>query len=353
MTSKKSKFQKDLPIKRILLSNWASLGDVFLAASVIPVLKQAFPDCSIGFLVSPSMKVVLEENSAISWIHELEMWTAKKYNSLWDRILKYFIHLKERNKLALEIKTIQYDCAIELYPFFPNAISLFWKSGIPIRIGFITSGSSYLLTHPIDWTKSEYLPSCYIELLKQLGITDYSQLSPFLPEKKELVLPLQYVIFHVSSSVRLKEMPSLFWRELAVLCQGLNHTILFTGKGLRENQFIEEIIKDLPYCKNMCDFLSWKELVTAVKQAKAVISVDSVVAHIAAACRLPLIIIYLMNPVIDIWRPEYSDAFVFVKEEIKKSPYCTIKDNMMFFKVLQPDKVYDKLKDFLKLTIKI
>lgn len=336
-------------IKRILLTNWANLGDVFLATSIIPVLKKSFPGCKIGFLIAPHTRVVLDGNEDIEWIHEIENWSIKKYSSIFERLIHFFHYLRNVSVIADQIKKNQYDCAIELYPFFPNTISLAWKSRIPVRIGFNTSGNSQLLTHCVSWMRSRYLPLSYTDLLAEIGISvsDVSLLSPFIPKKGGLDLPDHYLLFHVNSSAPCKELPSSFWRGLAIQCQDFKCPIFFTGKGKREKEIIDEIIKDLPHCRNLSNAFSWEGLVEVIGRAQVVISIDSVPVHVATALKVPLISIYVVSPFLDIWRPNHPKAFFFVNKEIRTSYISPDEQNIISFDILKPELVCQIIKKLI------
>jgi hypothetical protein len=63
---------------RILVSNIGHLGDLVIAGSVAPILKQHYPQAIIGYLVSSYSQCVLEENPYIDQTHLLDHWVLNR-----------------------------------------------------------------------------------------------------------------------------------------------------------------------------------------------------------------------------------------------------------------------------------
>ena len=57
------------PPKSILISNVAAIGDAVLSTSVIPVLKSAFPEVEISFLIGSWSKPVFEGHPLVKRVH--------------------------------------------------------------------------------------------------------------------------------------------------------------------------------------------------------------------------------------------------------------------------------------------
>jgi ADP-heptose:LPS heptosyltransferase len=316
-----SLFKRDLPPpdqrpKRLLLSNWGSLGDVLLATSVIAPIKEHYPDCEIGFLVSEKGEKALSGISGIDRVHICKWQLSAK--STLGRLLQFMRFRRQTRTLVQEIALAGYDTFVELYPFFPNSITLGRAAHIPRRIGFDTSGGKPLLTDCVKWEKEGYLLNCYRWLLKPLAI-DHHPSVPLalsdLPEHSPIIL-------HTGSSNKEKELPITFWKELYRLLKKEGYSLAFTGAGERQKEMIAKI--GATEAENQCDKLPWNDFVSWVARSPCVITIDSVSAHIAAAAGRPLIVFYLKKLNIGLWKPEKALAFEKVPDpqevlrEIKK-----------------------------------
>lgn len=310
------KNQKPFPThpKKILLANWGSLGDIVLSSGVVAEIKNQFPDCQIGFIASKASKVVLETYPHhLDWIHEVDSWYNSGRTSLQKivDILK-FLFIKQP-LIAKQLKKIGYDCAIELRPFFPNIIPVFWKAKIPLKLGFTSSGNGRFLSHPVDWGQDQYLPHCYRALLEKIGIVPSTSfgLMPKMSLKNVLPnqIPKPYILFHLCSSYQGKEFPSEFWIDLYQKCKERGYVIYFTGKGKRERELICRVIHEERY--NLCDKLDWKMFVQLVQESQGIVSVDSVPVHLAASFNIPCAVLFRDTPFPEIWNPNIPTCTAF------------------------------------------
>ena len=296
---RKASFHK---IEKILLCNIAHLGDVVISTTVLPLLRAAFPQAKIGFLCASSSSCVLREHPEISWLHHLDHWKLNRSSSSkYQKIRRYY---ETKSQVVEELTSIGYDVAIDLYPFFPNVIPVLWKAGIPIRIGYTSGGFGPLLTHPLDWEERKtYLAHYYVSLLQQLPVKIASEpLVYSLPLNKDRAEYNPFILFHMGSGSTRKEWPEAKWREVAISMK--EYKIVFTGKGVKENTTIQRVTQGLSHCVNLCDKLSWSELCSVVSQANQVVTVDSVVSHLAAAFEVScLVIIMDLSSDSTLWTP--------------------------------------------------
>lgn len=315
-----SKRKKEIPKKfdRILLSNWASLGDLLLATSVIPAIKAQYPQAKIGFLVSKSSKIVLETCPGIDWIHEVDTWAT--LSTRWKKIKAFLVFtFRHRKKIIEELKEKQYDCALELYSLFPNTIPFLWAAKIPLIVGFNSGGNSCLLDFSVDWKGDRYLPFLYSQLLEKIGVRQSKAAIPIhLPPQPSLSLKKPYLLFHPCSSSPSKEFPVGLWKALYSFCVQKGIHVYFTGRGGRERERIEAISSE----GSLCDRLRWPDLAKAIRESAGIVTVDSVPAHLAWALHTPFAVLYQKQG--KMWQPESTRGSVFgvnrnvCSEEVKK-----------------------------------
>ncbi len=283
------------PVHKILICNGAHLGDVILSTAIITPLKQAFPNAKLGFLIGSWSEEVLKDHPDIDQLHFIDHW---KLNRTGSR--RYFTTRKQALK---EIKS--YDLAIDLYPYFPNNAYLLWQAKIPKRIGYISGGCGRLYTHPVTWqARSESIASHYCDLLRVLDIDT----TPFSYNLKRTTTKQKtHLIFHTGSGNLLKQWPEIKWRTLAE--KYAPTPIYFTGKGGKEKESIYRITKDLPHAFNLCDKLTWQDLSLLVQSARAVVTIDSAMSHLAAAYHIPSVVLFTGLAPIHYWKPLSPHSF--------------------------------------------
>lgn len=346
-------------VTSILICNWASFGDVFLSTAILPPLKKKWPDIRIDFLTSPASKIVIENHPLINKIYTSINW--KPQNSalpLLFRLAVFLKHLITSDKALLkEINANQYDLAIDLNPFFPNCCySLLRKTNIPYLLEFSSAGCYSPFSCAIDFPeKLGYLPKMYSCLLQKLNIPP-SPLKPCIAFLETSPLK-NYIVLHIGTKETQKEWPISQWKTLAQKLSCEEFTLVFTGKGEREQKAIKEISSSLPNTINLCDKLNWNEFASVLKGAEAIISVDTVTVHLAAAFDAPIIGLYFATKHIELWMPDYGKAHFLVQETpnlylsnpsfFQDRPDVTVLDN------ITPHDVYSCLKNLCSLSFAI
>ncbi len=300
-------------LDKILLCNIAHLGDAVISTSLIPVLRQALPHTKIGFLTSGLSSCVLKDHPEVTWIHEVNHWKLNRSSASISK--KIFTYYSSKRTAIEEIKRVGYDLAIDLYPYFPNAIPLLWQAGIPVRMGYTSGGFGPLLTHPMNWEhREQHISSYHYDLLKNLPLQfDKTQLSYSLP-KPSCEMPNKwglergYLLLHMGSSTKEKDWPEDRWCRLVQ--EAPVKQIVFTGRGPIEKERIARVSKNIVNSINLSDQLSWKELCEVVSMAGQVVTVDSVAAHIAEAYAIPTIVIFMGSSAPIHWKPPHAIGLI-------------------------------------------
>lgn len=280
--------------KSILISNIAHLGDVVLATAVLEPIKRAYPHVKIGFLVSSGSKQVIEAHPLVDHIHTFDHWKLNRSKGKSTRF-----------HAIREIRKMHYDIAIDLYIYYPNTILLFWLVGIPIRIGYRSGGAGPLLTHYLD-RSNRHILAYHFDLLKFLNIDCSGR--PSLPERAFVIPKQEYIVVHMGDPTSPKSWDKDKWRGLLKKYAGTQ--LVFTGYGEKENAYIAEVNQS---GLNLCNKISFQELVYLIKHCKLLISIDSVTSHIAACFEKPSIIIFRQKQALDQWKPLNSNAKVWLE----------------------------------------
>ncbi|MES2345492.1 MAG: glycosyltransferase family 9 protein [Chlamydiota bacterium] len=295
--------------KKILLTNLAHMGDVVITTSVLEPLKKRYPGVEIGFLVASFSKGVLEEHPLISHIHIFDHWKLNRASfSFWKKIFLYF---KTKKQAIQEIKRVNYDAAIDLYPYFPNASWILFRTGISCRVGYTSGGFGSLFTDPVSWEeKTQSIARYQADLL---GIQE--EVFPSLKEEP-FEVPEAFAILHMGTGDPKREVEAAVWKRTIEYFAQNNYPVFLTGRGKREKERIEQLIAEVGYGTSLCDQLTWKQLVFLIQKAKLMISTETVVMHIASCFKTPNIIV---SPHLQrLWTPDNPCCSVIEEKNIIK-----------------------------------
>ena len=292
------------PPRRLLLAVGGHLGDAVLSTSVLAPLQAAMPELEIGVLTGSWNLVVFENHPLVRWVHLADHWKLDRSNrSLARRIW----HSRRSMATALAgVKATEYDAAVDLYAYYPNAARLLWRADIPVRVGYSSGGGGPLYTHPVDWKwhAGRHVTSDYFTALRVLfpGLDDSgirrSELSPLPPAAREgaakqlaALRTSNYVVFAPGAGRRQKLWPIDKWKELRDGAQRAGLDVVLTGTGDEERVLAGAIADSTPGVHDLTGRLSWNEFRAVVRGAAAVVSVDSVAAHVAAAEERPCLVL--------------------------------------------------------------
>jgi heptosyltransferase-1 len=289
--------------KSILISNMGGLGDVTVATSVIPVLKSAFPNVKIGFLVSKTSAPLINGHPDIDYIHLLDHWfSSRKRNKISLMTLKYWTEILH---LVRDIRGISYDVAIELFPRIQNTIPLSWLASVPFRLGYTSGGCGPLLTHKIDWVlKNQHVSKWHFDLLRMLPLSEdniaKAKVSITLNDSEEFAgvyhavggnIENDFILVHIGALESKRKWMAPRWRELAIKLINDGYNLVFTGSGDNDSLEISSVITGLNSCINLCDKLTLTGYVAAIRSSKLVLCVDTVAQHVASGFDKPTVVI--------------------------------------------------------------
>lgn len=287
--------------KRILLRNPAALGDVLYTLRIAATLKKNYPDIEIGVLVGSWAKGLVTLSPDISYVHFEDHWAVTR--SRKHILYRFWNWLCARPHLLKDIREKHYDLAVDLYYYFPSSTCLFWQAGIPSRVGYDSNGGDALLTHVLHWQiLNQHNIEYQAALLESIGFSmkglQKSKINiRFLDSDDALLAQYglvgrKYVVLHMGTGEKIKEWDLRRWKKLAISLVNRGYTICFTGQGKHEEELIQEVTECLPVpWMSLCNKLSLREFFQIIKNAVALIGVDSFANHIAAMYQMPQIAI--------------------------------------------------------------
>ena len=337
---------------RLLLCNGAHLGDLIISTAVLPVLKKAFPNTKIGFLVGSWALPVLQNHTMVDWVHCFDHThinrkpssQAKKEEQGHETWIQAIKGIREK----------EYDLALDLYYFYKaNSGSLLAETEIPIRCCFWGSPSHYHFTHRLFW---DFLDLHMVEnhrmMMEKIGIpkSAFSSMKMTLEYKDNVSLPFKlpeqpYIVVHPGVGDWRRQWKSSYWKKLLHQLEQLDHPLIFLGRGKKERAFISEITQELSSPTILCDQLSWRELIPLIENAHCLVGLESMCGHLAAALNTPAVLIYGRPEPILYWRPYSPSCHVITTDSLpfpeKPLPYDEIHK-------IKPETVFLKTAELLQ-----
>ena len=139
--------------RKLLVCNYGQLGDMLITLSLLPALKRAFPSVELGVLCGSWNKELVENEPLLTHVHYLDHWHQVRNSA--TRAQKIAAYARGLVRTLRELKTVDYDTAIDNRVWFPNAILELWLAGIPVRVGYDFDGFAPLLTHVVRFEFDE------------------------------------------------------------------------------------------------------------------------------------------------------------------------------------------------------
>lgn len=263
-------------VRKILIIRFSSIGDIVLTTPVMRCLKHLNPKPEIHFLTKKSFAQVVSANPNI------------------DRCI--FIE-REVEEVIPQLKNENYDLIIDLHH---NIRSLRIKNALkkPSRsFNKINIRKWMMVNLKINRLPDVHIVDRYLKTVEHLGVVnDQKGLDFFIPASKEismqqLPLALQkgYIALVIGAQHATKRLPYL---KLEELCSKINLPIAIIGgpEDVLTGEQLEQI--DPGKIVNLCGKFDLFGSASIVKQARAVITHDTGMMHIAAAFQQKIISIW-------------------------------------------------------------
>ncbi len=289
------------------------VGDLVMATSVFPLLRERFPFAHITAMVSRPLAPLLEQNPNIDELFP------------FDRTSK----LRKAMETIQKIRKGGYDLSILL----PNSLSsalYFWMGGAKQRIGYRSECRTLFLSKSLSKKGRFHRVVSYQRLLSLLGLVQFDRMpSLFLCEAERqaareqlsnLGVTQEHSVVAVHASTLLGG-PARCWipervREVvAALLKESSIRVIFLGNeaAVEENH---RICEGLPLL-NFTGKTSLRELVALIDLSDVVLSNDSGPMHMAAALSKPLVALF--GPTDD----QITGPYKVVGQVINKHVFCS------------------------------
>jgi len=272
-------------MKRILIIQTASLGDVVLATPLIEKLNHFFPQAQIDFLLRKGNEVLLRNHPLL------------KHVMVWDKSEKKYQKLR---KLIGIIREQKYDLVVNTQRFASTGLITAF-AGAEKTAGFRKNPFSLFFTHSLTHkiAAKEGSPHEVGRNLRLIdSFTDTSLFKPKLyPSQHDFALVSQYktkqfITVSPGSLWFTKEFPAEKWAAfIKQLDEGL--VVYFLGSG-KERKKIERIMEDSGHANslNLAGRLTLLESAALMRDALMNYTNDSAPLHLASAMNAPVAAVF-------------------------------------------------------------
>lgn len=340
-------------VRKILVSRIDHLGDVFLASSILPHLKAAFPKARIHFMAGQWAVCCLKHNQLID---KILVYNSVRHNRAKGLLKNAVDAFKGFFSNVRQMRREGYDLCIDLraYPF--NSIPLMYLGKGKYKVGFATGGYGFLLDKVIPYRTGVHELAHVTDALDALGIdTSLRVLRPEFKVPKSAEQECKralfdmgiherepYVLLHTGSGNAYKLWKKERWQEL-ISKINLEYGI--------KTVVCDPVYGDLKGCIKLSTLVSFELFAAVARRAELFVGLDSLPAHLAASFGTPVVSIWCgINDCVQ-WRP-LGDSVSIVKKDMPCSP-CFRKKGCQSMKCMDLSaedgmKEARKYLDFLK-----
>lgn len=299
-------------MKKILIIQTASIGDVILSTSLIEKLHHLFPDAAISFMLKKGNETLFKAHPHIS---NLIIWdkSDRKYRKLFQ-IIKFF-------------RTEKFDLIINLQRFASSGLVTVF-SGAKKTVGFNKNPFSFFFSESVKHVIKDKKDSIHekdrnLKLIEKL--TDSSSFNVKLyPTKKDSAKVSQYktkeyICIAPASLWLTKQYPVNKWIEF---CNEIDKKINIYLLGSKNDVFLCDEISAKSSNSNFLNLagkLSFLESAALMKDARMNFVNDSAPMHLASAVNAPTTAIFCSTVPSYGFGPLSDDSVVI---ETKKNMNC-------------------------------
>ncbi|MBX9689244.1 MAG: glycosyltransferase family 9 protein [Candidatus Obscuribacterales bacterium] len=290
---------------RILVVRYRFIGDTILTVPFLRNLRKAYPQARIDVLVGPQSGEVLQNCPYIDNLIVYDTTRFHKYDSGKGKARSFWSYV-------FELRKNHYDTAFLLKRSLSSAF-LSLLIGCKNRIGYASSGRSFLLTQAVPWNQNIHEVESTLDILRAINIEIAdSSMEAWISEKEkqeifellpELKSSKTKILFHAAAAHPDKLYPLEKWAEVMKLIAAKEEILPFFAGSEQDNSVYAEL-ESLSGIKgvNTAGKLSLRQSMAMLAQLDLAICTDSGPAHLAAAAQTPTIALFgPTDP--ERWRP--------------------------------------------------
>jgi len=278
--------------KRVLIIRLSAIGDVVFASPLVAACKKRYPQAEIDWLAEGVVRPLLTE---LPDLNKVILWPRQEWHDLW-REKRFFALFSAVTAFRRKLYSRNYDLVIDAQGLVKSAF-LAWLTGSRQRIGFKSKEpNGVFLTDRYEKSITPRISSEYLALAETLG-WDTSSFQMVLglsasddARATDIAPEAQYVVVAPFTTRPQKHWTHAHWRALIGRLVAAGHQVACLG-GPGDREEAVSLLDGLPVL-NWVGSYPLGVSAGLVKQAAAVIGVDTGLTHMAIASDIPTVALF-------------------------------------------------------------
>ena len=278
--------------KRVLIIRLSAIGDVVFASPLVSACKKRYPEAEIEWLAEGVVRPLLNE---LPGLNKVILWPRQEWQDLW-REKRLFALLSAIKAFRRKLRERNYDLVIDAQGLVKSAF-LAWLTGSRRRIGFKSKEpNGMFLTDRFEKSITPRISSEYVALADTLGwdtssfevvlglsASDEARATDVMPEGP-------YIVVAPFTTRPQKHWTHAHWQALIGRLSDAGHQVACLG-GPGDREEAVTLLEGLPVM-NWVGTYPLGVSAGLVKQAAAVIGVDTGLTHMGIAAGIPTVALF-------------------------------------------------------------
>ena len=284
--------------EHILIIRLSAIGDIVMSSCLAQGVKQQYPNARVSWIVQSGMESLLDENP---YVDEVIIWPRKQWQSLWQN-RKFITLFREVRAFFTDLRQRGFSIAIDAQGLLKSGLFSYF-SGAKTRIGLDSrEGSAKLMTQVHKSPHSKQIGAEYHFLLEKIGTaTVGAQMNIFVTKAdtisitellKQQGVNRRFVVFCPFSTREQKNWTLRHWQQLAKLVnQQRDYDCVILGAPA-DTEFAQTMLGEHHNLFDLTGKTSLRQAAALIKQATALVGVDTGLTHIGVVSNIPTIALF-------------------------------------------------------------
>ncbi|PIZ03562.1 MAG: lipopolysaccharide heptosyltransferase I [Gammaproteobacteria bacterium CG_4_10_14_0_8_um_filter_38_16] len=276
----------------VLLIKMSSMGDVIHTLPALSDAMKAIPNLEVDWVVEPAFADIPAWHPAVKKIIPISLrhWRKNSFKkSTYTEIKRFYQSLREK----------KYDLIIDAQGLLKSAIVAKLAHGHAHGLDKNSARESishFFYSTKYNINKNQHAVNRTRELFSKIlgytfsGNSDY-QINPQKLPALDFTLPKQYLVYLHGTTWKTKHYPENYWQQLLTYAAEKNIVVYLPWGDTTEKKRAEKLADNIS-CARVLPKLSVAQIATLLKNATAVIAVDTGLGHLCAALSTPTISLY-------------------------------------------------------------
>ncbi len=282
-------------IRRVLVLRALGLGDLICAGPALRALRATFPDAEITLLGLPWAQ------EYVARIEALDRWVGLPG---WPGMSEQALQVEQLPKFLAEMQAKRLDLALQLHGSGEASNGLLALLGARLCAGFCRAGAWLPPGHEVrfvPWPEQGHESRRLLTLCRHLGLAAVDETLEFPVRAGDIESLAQvwpefhrarpYVCLHAGAQLASRRWPAQRFAAVADALHDAGYHIVLSGSVQEQRLGLQlEAMMKAP-CVNLVGLTNLWTLGALVGSARCLIANDTGVSHVAAALRVPSLIV--------------------------------------------------------------